>query len=809
MTLLWQGSLHSSEPNFAAEHQGETMKITRLQKAKDYRIFRDFSWPASGLPDFARFNVIYGWNGTGKTSLSNVFRMIQRRSPLTEGTVEVQIDQTRVCGADFGSAALPSVRTFNRDVVDRNVFETPNQQLPPVFFLGEDSVEKQKRIKELTKDLAEKLATESSWDRKRVDASSALETFCAEEAKGIKNLLTVAGGGPFNNYNAASFKAHVQAITNLSALPAQLTDEQRQAHLATKDGKAMERVAEPTISFPDIVSLTSRTQEMLGRSVVSAVLSELAENPSVASWVNAGLGLHCGQHTPIKCRFCDQPLPERRIQQLEAHFNDEFKRFVSEVDGLIAEIQAAQEFPKALRAPPKEALYASLRPAYEKAMSTLAQQASVVPVALDVLLRALKSKRDEPFKAFSLAHFITNATADGGPAGGIEAFFQIAFTGVSALSAAMGRGAFDQLVEIISQHNRHTDTFDAEVKKARNALAQHEVLRALPEWQIKSKAVMDARDQATAARDSAANLKAQIAVLEVQVRQHRRPAEELNKEVATYLGRDELRFEVEQNGYRIMRGGHPATHLSDGERTAIAFLYFLKSLKATDFDLETGIVVIDDPVSSLDANSLFSAFGFLKQRTAEAGQLFVLTHNFTFFRQVRNWYYNLPGQKKKDVSLHPARFYMLASEFVAGSRTAKLEVLDPFLHQYESEYHYLFKRVHDEAHKAMVPGLEAYYAIPNIARRLLEAFLAFRIPDKPGELFQKLECIDYDAAKKTRILRFLHTYSHFDQVAEPDHDPSVLSETPAILLEVLELMRACDAAHFTSMEQLVTSTAAQ
>jgi wobble nucleotide-excising tRNase len=150
---------------------------------------------------------------------------------------------------------------------------------------------------------------------------------------------------------------------------------------------------------------------------------------------------------------------------------------------------------------------------------------------------------------------------------------------------------------------------------------------------------------------------------------------------------------------------------------------------------------------------------------------------------------------------------MLATEFVGGARTAKLEVLDPFLHQYESEYHYLFKRVYEEAHKAIAPSLEAYYAIPNIARRLLEAFLAFRIPDKPGELFQKLECIDYDAAKKTRILRFLHTYSHFDQVAEPDHDPSVLSETPAILLEVLGLMRACDPAHFKSMEQLVNSQA--
>ncbi|WP_202758383.1 AAA family ATPase [Delftia acidovorans] len=85
------------------------------------------------------------------------------------------------------------------------------------------------------------------------------------------------------------------------------------------------------------------------------------------------------------------------------------------------------------------------------------------------------------------------------------------------------------------------------------------------------------------------DLRRQIAVLEQKVRQHRRPAEELNKELASYLGRDELRFDVEQNGYKIMRGDRPAPHLSDGERTSIAFLYFLKSLNATDFDLETGI----------------------------------------------------------------------------------------------------------------------------------------------------------------------------------------------------------------------------
>ncbi|MGY4827758.1 AAA family ATPase [Sphaerotilaceae bacterium SBD11-9] len=780
------------------------MKITRIHRARGYRIFRDFSWPASGLPDFARFNIIYGWNGTGKTSLSNIFRMVQRKAAVTEGTVEIYVDQNKVAGAHFNSAVLPSVRTFNRDAVDRAVFESPNQQLPPVFFLGEDSVEKQKRIEELTKLHGENATAEATWNRRKTDASTALESLCADEAKSIKNLLTVAGGGPYNNYNAASFKTAIQALANQQPIPALLTEEQRQAYLATKDGKAMGKADEPSMRFPDLVDLTSRTQEMLQRSVASTVLSDLTENPSLAAWVNEGLSLHRGQTPSGKCRFCDQPLPEYRIQQLEAHFNDEFKRFTADIDRLIAEVDSTRGFMGALRVPPREALYPNLRPAYENAMNRLTQQAAVVPAALDVLARALRAKRDEPFRALSFSHFITNATAEGGPASGIETFFQVVFAGFSALGASIGKTTFEQLADLVRQHNQHTDRFDAEVKKARVALCQHELLKALPEWRKKSNAVKEAREKTTLAHDAALSIKGQITDLEVQIRQHRRPAEELNQEVAAYLGRDELRFNVEQNGYRITRGGHAAMHLSDGERTAIAFLYFLKSLKATDFDLETGIVVIDDPVSSLDANALFSAFGFMKQRTASAGQVFILTHNFSFFRQVRNWYYNLPGQRKKDLSQQPARFYMLASEYVDGQRSAKLDVLDPFLHQYESEYHYLFKRVYDEAHKVGLAGIESYYAVPNIARRLLESFLAFRIPDKPGELYQKLEALEYDAVKKTRILRFLHTYSHFDQVAEPDHDPSVLSETPEILKEVLVLMRTCDKEHFTCMEQLVT-----
>ena len=779
------------------------MKITRLQQAKDYRIFRDFTWPATGTPDFGRFNVVYGWNGAGKTTLSNIFHMIQRRAPLGEGQVELLVDQTVVRGADFATASLPEVRTFTRDTVDRSVFESANRQLPPVFFLGEDTVEKQREVEQLSRELADVAQALTRINGEQKAKNSQLESFCAEEAKGTKNLLTVAGGGPYNNYNASNFKADAAEIAKETGNKSSLTPQARKAFLEIKDAKPMASITEPRFAFPDVAALVSQTQAMLSRSVVSAVIAELADDVEVGAWVRTGLALHKAPRESTTCRFCNQDLPHERIAALEAHFNDEHRRFISEIDQLFAKVAQSKEALEKIELPPKEALYANLQPAYEKAANASKQNSSGASVTLDILARALHAKRDEPFRQLALTHFVTNQTAEGGAPSRLEVFAQYFGGGAVAFGAIMGKSSFDQLVSLIKNHNTHTASFDAEVIKARAGLLRDETLRALPTWRELTKELADFATEASRLGEQSVELKRRIDALNSLIRQHRQPAEELNREIAAYLGRDELTFKPEQNGYLITRSGQPATDLSDGERTAIAFLYFLKSLNAADFDLATGIVVIDDPVSSLDANSMFSAFAFLKERTASAAQLFVLTHNFAFFRQVRSWFYNLPDQQKKDVSRRPARFYMLASHFDSGRRSAKLEPLDPFLHQYESEYHYLFKRIHEEANRTVPVGLEAYYSLPNVGRRLLEAFLAFRVPDKPGDLYKKLEATSFDQAKKIRILRFLHTYSHLDGITEPHHDLGVLSETPAVLQDLLALIRHCDAEHYNGMVALL------
>ena len=206
------------------------------------------------------------------------------------------------------------------------------------------------------------------------------------------------------------------------------------------------------------------------------------------------------------------------------------------------------------------------------------------------------------------------------------------------------------------------------------------------------------------------------------------------------------------------------------------------------------------------ANALFSAFGYMKERTKACHQLFILTHNFAFFRQIKNWFHHLKGQNKKDVAQRPGRFYALLATLSEGERSATLSPIDPLLEQFESEYHFLFRQVHDVANSAMpAADLAQYYGIPNISRRLIETFLAYRFPDCGGDLIKRFERVDFDAAKKTRVLRLLNTYSHSGGISDPEHDPSVLAETREVMKVILELIQTLDDGHYQGMMKLMAS----
>lgn len=113
-------------------------------------------------------------------------------------------------------------------------------------------------------------------------------------------------------------------------------------------------------------------------------------------------------------------------------------------------------------------------------------------------------------------------------------------------------------------------------------------------------------------------------------------ADTLTKDLARVYGKDHLSVTVTEDGksYACRRGSEPATHLSDGERTTLSLLYFLRKLEDETIsgDKSARIVVVDDPSSSLDREALFATHQWLVDTLDGFGQYIVLTHDFGLLR---------------------------------------------------------------------------------------------------------------------------------------------------------------------------------
>jgi len=749
------------------------MKIKKISKIKKYRIFRDFSWPAV-LPQFKDYNLIYGWNGSGKTILSNIFRDLENNSiSVTDSAFDVETENGIVKSQTIGTTMSPaSVRVFNREFVMENVF-TSSGDVAPIFVFGEDSIEKQKEIDKQKAQFVEKQKEAYKKQYETQDAERSLDSLNIKNAREIKQLLSSSGQNPYNNYDKAEFKNKCQELKNEVWQTLILNDAAKNTLKKQKEASPEEKVPLVDFSFADIANLVSSVDDILSKTVVSKVIERLKNDSEVNNWVAEGLKQHRIKSSAV-CLFCEQPLPEGHLDKLEGHFNDEYNQFISDIEVLSKNIEGMINSANSLIIPNKAQLYDHLQVEYKSKCDIFEVERQEYIGNLKLLTEKLSEKKKSVFKVIKL---------DGKINPPIET-------------------TVDELNDVIKRHNDKSDNFAEEVKKARVKLENSCVAETLAEVLEKEQLIESLNKESQRINADVEKIKTNITKLERDIVEHRRPADELNKDLTAYLGRNELQFETKENGYQITRNGTTADALSESEKTAIAFLYFLKSLKDRKFDLQNGIVVIDDPVSSLDANSLFHAFGFMKERTKSVGQLFILTHNFCFFRQVKNWFNYINKYKSR---LHKeAGFYMLQCERNSKGRSAKITTLDRLLLDYESEYHYLFSLVYQGAN--LKDGeLELFYHLPNISRRLLEAFLAFRKPHKAG-LYEKLEHLEFDNAKKARILRFLQTHSHSGEVDDPEHDISILSETPEVLNDLLDLIKSEDKRHFAEMEKAITNT---
>ncbi len=751
------------------------MKITRLPKIMKHRIFRGFTWPQE-LPAFAQFNVIYGWNGSGKTALSVLFEHIQNKTIIENGEIEFELDgKQKISGADLHIVAnLPTVRVFNRNFISKAIEQIGESNVDPIYFLGEENIELQREVESLKTKLAEARNAVTNADSEEKKAKEKLDKCTIENAKAIKEALR--GSKHHTDYDRRAFNRMAVKLSNMSTLPAALSDEQKEYLQNRKVQQAKKSIPSIPIASPDIAKLHSKTLEILEKSIASQLIEDLMHDPEIGRWVGQGLSLHKGDRKTDTCRFCGNVLSRARRENLEAHFNDDVKSFQEDINQAILDIKTQRQTLEEVPFPDESRFYDHLASKAHKGIGEANQHIRSIRKILDIFTNALNERKDNIFNPTSLK--------------GIDI--------LEILPSDPFSECIDTVNSIIEEHNTTTSNLDDEKEEACHKLEQGFVLDALPTFVSLTNDFETAKAANSQAKAIPAELENNISDIESKIIQHRRPAEELNRELSSYLGHDELKFEVKETGYALMRRGYPAQHLSEGERTAISFLYFLKSIEDKDFDMGQGIVVIDDPVSSLDSNALFSAFGYMKERTRDCHQLFILTHNFSFFRQVRDWF----SHTKQ------ACYYYLIVSSTNDERRASLSLMDSLLKDYQSEYHFLFKKVYDVATEEVnsTTELAQFYGVPNIARRVVEIFLAHRFPDSKGGLWNQLERVDFSLGKKTRILGLLNTYSHSKGISDSEHDLSVLAETRSVMKDILGLIQVSDPEHYKGMINLVQGT---
>ncbi|MEW5949675.1 MAG: AAA family ATPase [Thermodesulfobacteriota bacterium] len=748
--------------------------LSHVIRIKDCPSFADFS-PGSDLPEFKKYNLIYGWNGSGKTSFSRILRSFElgenyythpERVPefefkLTNGNSINQNDLTN----------FPNIRVFNKDFVEDTVFGTGGPK--PIFFLGKESREDKETITKIEGDLQ---GLKKDRDLKKSlleELKKNKDKLLSEKARDIKNSLTTARADKYRNYERPNLEKTIENKSEELKTPDKYKlDKDRLAALQ----KAIQQTTKPAITpllIPnfDISDILTEAKDLLQKTATSQVIEALKSDETLGKWVEQGLTIH-KERDFANCAFCNQPIPQNRLSDLENHFNQDYQNLIEAVRLLKNNCSTKKV---AINFPDASNFYEDLASEYLNKKKETVDLIETFNKRLDTVISILEQKEQKPFSQLTMEDL-----------------------------ALIDEKPLREINQIITRHNKKSENFESEIDENKHALELHYIAEFIDTYNELLGEIKTIESEYSSLVRTITEREQEIRGLKEKIISHHIPAQQINRDLEQFLGRSDIQLTAtdEQEGYQISRNGGIAKDLSEGEKTALAIVYFLTKINEEGFDLKNGIIVIDDPVSSLDSSAIFQAFGFIKESIKGAGQIFILTHHFDFFRQVKNWFSHCNKNDRE-------YFTMLCRED-NSTRKSAITKIDKLLIDYESEYHFLFSVLYKFA-KEQKKHLEEMYPLPNIARKFLESFLAFRVPtlgNKKTEpaLFHRLNKINFDSKKKVRIHRFIETHSHprYESGIQ-DFDMTILGETPDILNDLLELVEHEDKKHYDFLVESVAT----
>lgn len=716
--------------------------------------------------------MVYGWNYSGKTTLSKLFQVLEfkdKNKCFSGSEIEITINDgttTSIINQDHLASFPFIVKVFNTEYIKRIfVWDEPKTGFSPIaFYLGDAAGDLKGKITKL-ETINERLTY--LGDNKYKTVIESFENYnkqngkFTDKAKDIRDNYLPGIFDP-TTFNKGDFKTIVDDVKGdienniLSA-----TERDLKKNEATAENK-FETQNENLAIKDNLTTLIQTVKEILEDTAPKSIsIPALEEDTALFDWVQQGVALH---KDAKDCKFCTKELPDDRIDNLNSFYSKKLKEIQDAIDKATKLIESEKQLIEVKFAIKKD-IAEPFQTEYEEALQSYIDAKEKYKTQLAVLENDLKTK-------------------------GSSIFTSINSTDIETISL---KSEFDKIESIIKKHNEWLDKFaerkDAAIKKILNHYVS-EYLKA--ENYNQKETDKDCANQTNVKINAKINANLiLISRYNAQLSDKVKGQKELNDILEILLHRDDIKIEIREDKFRLERSGHPAEHLSEGEKSAIAFAYFLTELKALRNDdpskLPKTIIFLDDPISSLDSNHIFQVRSLLKDffKTEDFAQLFISTHNFEFFSILYDS--GIYGTLKDNTKEEKRPLYFIKRD---KNGISTIDKMPKSFSNYKSEYVGLFhilKEFNDSEDKNNFVYL---LLLPNALRRFVELYTLTKYPaNNDISVDKRVEIVFKQEDKPLHNIKLLNWFSHQNQIEKiQQHDDKLIQIVDAIsdLIEYLE-----------------------
>lgn len=604
--------------------------LKRIQLIKGIGLFHDAN---GGQNAFDKTTLIYAENGRGKTTLANILRscstgnatLINTRITL-DGTnsPEVKILDENGAQISFSNGAwsqtIPTMQVFDTDFVEENVYSgsevrADHRQGLLEFALGAQAVAMRH--------------TESAATTKFKQASEIVTT--TEKAlAGYHNGISLA---EFINLPLTP-----DADQQLEALEKKVAAAKSNASIQQRAVPSI--ILEPTLDLDALFGILGQTLQDIANDAEEKVKAHVAQHGGYAAedWINRGLSLQIDS----TCPFCGQGISGNDlIKAFRTYFNNAYSNLKQRVaslergietrtgdqiiDQFISSVTQNQTIVNGWSEQITLPQYKFDKVAATRKLTELRKILSLLASAKQQSpLDIIGNDQDKHTATTLWSEFIEIIR---------KCNKEIAET-AKTIHAYKESLATEDIQLLVQQINR------IKFSKVRH---QQTVTDLINQLDVGKNQKLEAEKEKTTARNSLDTLMKQVLQsyqVSINLLLKKFGASfEIAKMDSNYLGGSaRTEYGLRMRGKDVkLSGSNPSfkTALSEGDKRTLAFAFFVAAIQSNP-SLSNLIVVIDDPMCSLDRNRRGHTRRLLKEIGEKSHQLIVLGHDLYFLRDLRD-----------------------------------------------------------------------------------------------------------------------------------------------------------------------------